>query len=80
MGKSRGQPSPGLVRYYSFQRIPHVSAPFHRVLDDIFCQLLLVSLRFHTIPAPSVTRHSVEHSGCFVQYIKTLSVVPKTAS
>ena len=40
---------------------------FHRVLDDAFRQLLLVSLRFRTIPVPSVSRHSVEHSGHPVQ-------------
>ena len=59
-----------LVRYGSFQRIPHLSVLFHRVLDDVFRQLLLVSIRFRTIPVPSVTRHSVEPSGYLVQYIR----------
>ena len=58
------------VRYRSFQRIPHHSVLFHRVLDDVFRQLLLVSLRFLTIPVSSVARHSVEHSGYLVQYIR----------
>ena len=60
----------GLVRYSSFQRIPHPSVLFHRVLDDAFRQLLLVSMCFYTIPVSSVTRHSVEPSGYFVQYIR----------
>ena len=43
---------------------------FYRVLDDAFHQFLLASLRFHTIPVPSISRHSVEHSGYLVQYIR----------
>ena len=54
----------------SFQYIPLCSVCFHRVLDDAFRLFLLVSSHFYAIPVPSVTHHSVEHSGYFVQYIR----------
>ena len=36
----------------------------------MFCYIPPDSDSFHTIPVPSVSRHSVEHSGCLVQYIR----------
>ena len=50
----------------SFQHILLVSIEFW----TMFCYIPPVSLSFYTIPMSSVSRHSVEHSGYFVQYIR----------
>ena len=53
-------------------------ALYDTVVSRMFCLFPLssgqcfppVSLSFHTIPVPSVSRHSVEHSRYSVQYIR----------
>ena len=66
VGVNRAQVLYDTVVSSVFHTFPSVSIEFW----TIFCLLLLASIRFHTIPVPSVTRHSVEHSGYLVQYIR----------
>ena len=60
----------GLVRYRSFQYVLSRSTVFCLFPSSSGRCILPVSLSFYTIPVPSVSRHSVEHSRYFVQYIR----------